>query len=99
MVSKKIAGYPNIPIATELGYKQGLHSGWFAFYGPAGLPEEVKKVLIPAIEKVIKHPELKAKVEKMGYSVDHKGPAELSKMVTEEYETANSIATKIGLRK
>ena len=99
MVSRKMAGYPNIPTATELGYKQGLLSGWFAFYGPAGLPEEVKKVLVPAIEKVIKNPELKAKVEKMGYAVDHKGPAELSKLLTDEYETANSIAMKIGLKK
>ncbi len=99
LVSKKMAGYPNIPTATELGYKQGLLSGWFAFDGPAGLPEEVKKVLIPALEKVLKNPELKAKVEKMGYAVEYKGPAELNKLVADEYETANSIATKIGLKK
>jgi tripartite-type tricarboxylate transporter receptor subunit TctC len=55
--------------------------------------------LLPAIEKVIKNPELKAKVEKMGYSVDYKGPAELGKLVADEYETANSIAIKIGLKK
>ncbi len=82
-----------------MGYKQGLLSGWIAFYGPAGLPEEVKKILIPALEKVLKNPELKAKVEKMGYAVEYKGPAELSKLVVDEYETANSIATKIGLKK
>jgi tripartite-type tricarboxylate transporter receptor subunit TctC len=99
LVSKKMAGYPNLPTATELGYKQGLLSGWFAFYGPAGLPEEVKKVLVPSLEKVLKNPELKAKVEKMGYAVEYKGPAELSRLVADEYETTNSIATKIGLKK
>ena len=99
LVSRKMAGYPNIPTATELGYKQGLLSGWFAFYGPAGLPEEVKKVLVPALEKALKNPELKAKVEKMGYSVEYKGPAELGNLLNEEYERANSIAIKIGLKK
>jgi tripartite-type tricarboxylate transporter receptor subunit TctC len=99
LLTKKMSEYPHIPTATELGYKQGLLSGWFAFYGPAGLPEEVKKILIPAIEKVIKNPELKAKVEKMGFVVDYKSPAELKKLVIDEYETANAIAIKIGLRK
>jgi tripartite-type tricarboxylate transporter receptor subunit TctC len=99
MISKKVSGYPQYPTATELGYKQGLLSTWFAFYAPTGLPEEVKKVLVPAIEKVIKNPELKTKVEKMGYAVDYKSPAELKKLSMDDYEAANSIAIKIGLKK
>jgi tripartite-type tricarboxylate transporter receptor subunit TctC len=99
LVSKKMSGYPQIPIATELGYKEDFLSGWFAFYAPAGLPEEVRKVLVPAIEKVVKNPELKAKVEKMGYAVDYKSPGELNKVAQEDYETTNAIATRLGLRK
>jgi tripartite-type tricarboxylate transporter receptor subunit TctC len=100
LVSKKMAGFPNIPTMTELGYKQDLLTAWMALFAPAGLPEEVKKVLVPAIEKAIKNPELKAKIEKMGgYLVDYKSPAELKKLVAEDYETANAIAKKIGLRK
>ena len=99
LVSKKIPEYPNIPTATELGYKQGLLSTWFGFYGPSGIPEEVKKVLVPAIEKAIKNPELKAKLEKLGYVVDYKTPLEQDKVKVEDYETANAIALKIGLRK
>jgi tripartite-type tricarboxylate transporter receptor subunit TctC len=100
LVSKKMAGYPNIPTMTELGYKQDLLTAWMALFAPAGLPEEVKKVLVPAIEKAIKNPELKTKIEKMGgYLVDYKSPEELKKLVAEDYETANAIAKKIGLRK
>lgn len=99
LLSKKMPGYPQIPTAKELGYKQDLLTGFFAFYGPAGLPEEVKRVLIPAIEKVVKNPELKAKVEKMGFIVEYKSPSDMRKMVSEDYETANAIAKKIGLKK
>ena len=99
LISKKVPGYPQYSTATELGYKQGLLSTWFAFYAPTGLPEEVKKVLVPAIEKVIKNPELKAKVDKMGYAVDYKSPAELKKLSIDDYESANTIAIKIGLKK
>jgi tripartite-type tricarboxylate transporter receptor subunit TctC len=100
LVSKKMSGFPNIPTMTELGYKQDLLTAWMALFAPAGLPEEVKKVLVPAVEKAIKNPELKAKIEKMGgYLVDYKSPAELKKLVAEDYETAHAIAKKIGLRK
>jgi tripartite-type tricarboxylate transporter receptor subunit TctC len=99
LMSKKMPEFPNIPTITELGYKQDLLTAWMGLFGPAGLPEEVKKVLVPAIEKAIKNPESKAKLEKMGYVVDYKSPAELKKMMVEEYQVANAIALKIGLRK
>jgi tripartite-type tricarboxylate transporter receptor subunit TctC len=99
LVSIKTPQFPNIPMLSELGYKQELPASWFAMYGPAGLPEEVKKVLIPAIEKAVKNPELKAKLEKMHFTVIYKSPAELKKLAAEEYETALAIAKKVGLRK
>ena len=99
LVSKKMSNHPQYPTATELGYKQDLFTGFFAFYAPSGLPEDVKKILIPAIEKVVKNPELKSKVDKMGFAVEYKSPAELKKMVLEDYELANEIALKIGLKK
>jgi tripartite-type tricarboxylate transporter receptor subunit TctC len=68
-------------------------------YSPSGLPEEVKKVLVPAVEKAMKNPESKAKIEKMKFIVDYKSPAEMKKRVAEEYERAVQIADKVGLRK
>ena len=99
LISKKMPESPDIPTATELGYKQGLLSTWFAFYGPSGMPDEVKKTLVSAIEKAVKNPELKGKVDKMGFLVDYKSPSDLNKLVKEDYETANAIAIRIGLRK
>lgn len=99
LLSKKVPDLPNVPTLSELGYKQDLLSAWFAFFAPAGVPEEVKRVLVPAIEKAIKNPELKAKIEKLGCIVDYKSPAELKKLMVEDYERANAIALKIGLRK
>jgi len=96
--TSKVPDLPNIPILTELGYKQELFTSWFGMYGPAGLPEEVKNVLIPAVEKAVKNPELKAKVEKMDFVVQYKPPAEQKKLAADEYEKAVAIAIKVGLR-
>ena len=97
LLTNKMTEFPNVPTMAELGYKHGLPFVWFAMYGPAGLPEEVKKVLIPAIEKAIKNPGLKARIEKMQSVVEYKSPTELKKMVSEEYESALAIANKVGL--
>jgi tripartite-type tricarboxylate transporter receptor subunit TctC len=97
--TSKIPGLPNVPTLTELGYKQELFTAWFGMYGPAGLPEEVKKVLIPAVEKAVKNPELKAKIEKLDFVVHYRTPAEQKKLAADEYEKAVAIAIKVGLRR
>jgi len=99
LLTNKMREYPNVSTITELGYKQDLLSAWFALYAPAGISEEVKKVLVPAIEKTIKNPELEAKIEKLGFIVDYKSPTELKRLMMSDYETARSLAVKLGLSK
>jgi tripartite-type tricarboxylate transporter receptor subunit TctC len=99
LVSRRVSSLPNLPTIAELGYKRDLLSGWHAMFGPAGMPDEVKKILIPAIEKAVKHPEGKSKIEKMGYVVEYKSPEELRKLIIDDYETAKAIAVKLGLSK
>ena len=99
LVNQKVADLPNIPTLQQLGYSRDLPSAWFGLFAPAGVPEEVKKVLIPAIEKAIKNPELEAKVQKLGFIAQYKSPAELKKLIIRDYEEARSIAIKIGLSK
>lgn len=100
LTSKKMKDFANVPTFKELGYKQDLPSPWFALYAPAGIPDEVKKVLVPAIKQAVSNPETEAKLNEMGGSlVEYKSPAELRKIMVDEYEAISAIAKKIGLRK
>ncbi|MFC1581022.1 Bug family tripartite tricarboxylate transporter substrate binding protein [Thermodesulfobacteriota bacterium] len=99
LLSKKMAEFPDVPSIRDLGFKQDLPSIWFAWYGPSGMPENVKKALVPAVKKAINNPAIVEKFEKMGYVVDYKGPSELRKLVKEEFKSASEIADKLGLRK
>ena len=100
LTSKKMMDFPNVPTLNELGYKQELPSPWFAMYGPAGIPEQVKNILVPAIKKAINDPEVIARISKIGGSViDYKSPEMLKKITAEELETISAIARKLGLRK
>ena len=99
LLTSKVAKYSHVPTLTELGYKQELITGWLSFFAPAGIPEEVKKVWVAAIEKAMKNPELKSKIEKVDFFPEYKSPAEFKTMLAAEYERANVLAVKIGLRK
>jgi len=97
LITNKMPAFPQIPTITELGYKEGLFATWFAIYAPAGIPEEARKVLVPAIEKAVHL--TKPKVDRMGSLAEYKSPAEIKKMTEEDYKKALEIAKKIGLRK
>jgi len=97
LVDPKKPDYPEIPTLQELGYKQGLPATWFAVWAPAGIPEEARKALVPAIEKAVNN--TKPKIEKLGSICQYKGPADLRKLQAEEYKQVYDIAVKIGLRK
>ena len=61
LITRKWSELPDVPTLTELGYKKELDSGWFAFYAPAGVPEEVKAALVPAFEKIAQEPGIESK--------------------------------------
>jgi len=97
LIDPKKPNYPEIPTLKELGYKQGLPATWFALWAPAGVPEEVKKVLIPAVEKAVKA--TKPKIDALGSICEYKDPEELRKLRDDEYKQMYEIAIRIGLRK
>jgi tripartite-type tricarboxylate transporter receptor subunit TctC len=97
LTNLKIPLAPEIPTTTELGYKQGLPTTWFAIYAPAGIPDEARKVLVPAVEKAVKN--TKSNVDQQGNLCQYMSPPELREMQEEQYKQIYEIAGKIGLRK
>lgn len=97
VITNKMPGYGDIPTVTELGYKQSLPGGWFGMYAPAGIPEEARKVLIPAVEKAVKA--TKPKIDALGNLCEYKSPAEVKKITEDESKRALEISKKMGLRK
>ena len=97
IIDPKRVESPEIPTLQELGYRSSLPAVWFGVWAPTGLPEDVRAVLVPAIEKAVRL--TKPKVEQMGNTLDYRSPVEHKKLQEEEYRQAYQIAVKIGLRK
>lgn len=99
LLDRKVADLPEIPTLRELGYSRDLPSPWAGVYGPAGIPEEAKKILIPATEKAIKTPDLMSRMQKMWFIPIYKSPAEQKHLLAEDYENARALAKKMGVTK
>ena len=91
LVSKQNPDYPKVPTLRELGYKRDISSVWFGFFLPAGVPDSVKQVLAPALEKAIKSPELVATFQGLGTVADYRSAAEFKTMMTDEYAMVKKI--------
>ncbi len=94
LVDRKLSDLPNVPTLRELGYNRDLPSPWAGIYGPAGLPEEVKKVLVPAIEQAMKSPEINAKLKELYFLPTYKAPADHRQLLVEDYENAKAMIKK-----
>jgi len=95
LADQKVAALPDIPTLTQLGYKQDLPPTYFGFAAPAGIPEEARKVLVPAIEKASRNPELAEKLKKIWFIPNYKSPAEFKQLVIRDYENACAIVKKM----
>lgn len=91
LISQKVKEYPNIPTMKELGYKHDIFPVRFAFYGPAGLPDHVKKVLAEPIQKSIKAPEVVSAMQQLGAIEDYKPGEEFRKLLAEEHGLAGKL--------
>jgi tripartite-type tricarboxylate transporter receptor subunit TctC len=99
LLTQKVPDLPDIPTLQDLGYARGIPVNFLAFFGPAGIPEEAKKVLIPAIEKAAKNPDLMAKLRKMWIIPNYRPPAELKQLMIEDYENAKQVVKRMGVTK
>lgn len=98
-LSSKWPAFPDMPTLTELGYSQPLFGIWTGFLAPAGVPAEVTKVLVPALERVVRSPELAARLKPLGIAADYSPPDKMLAEMREEHARVLDIAQKSGLVK
>ena len=99
LVSSKSPPFPDVPMLTEVGYRQNIYGVWYGFFAPAGVSKEVIAALVPAIEKAVKEPTYVAKLGALGMVQDYVPPDKLAMEMREEYKSVEEIAKKAGLVK
>jgi tripartite-type tricarboxylate transporter receptor subunit TctC len=88
---------PDVPtIAESVPDFGGL--GWFAFFGPKGMPPEVTQRLNTEINKIYRTPEFAAFLDSAGYEPVIASPESLTKTVATDYAAWGKAIKAAGLK-
>lgn len=98
MTEKRWEDYPNVPTFADLGYPEVKMTSWYGIAAPAAVPKEVSEKLKAALEKTIKHPDVRKMLVHIGYTPTYKDAQEFSKFVSEEERKFQRIAKEGNIR-
>lgn len=89
---------PDVPTLSESGYKGAEVANWFAVYAPAATPPAVVKKLNAAFIKVKSQPEMKAKLEGMGFDLLFATPEQEADFMRAELVRWARVAAYAGIK-
>jgi tripartite-type tricarboxylate transporter receptor subunit TctC len=90
--------FPDIPTINELGYAQANTPIWQGFYGPMGIPEEIRAKLHKTVAEISEQPELKARLLTMGFATRTIPLAEMRKFYLDDDALHKKIIREANIK-
>ncbi len=84
--------FPDVPTMAELGYPDVEAVTWVGVYAPAGTPREIVNRLNSEIVRIIRQPDLKAKLDQQGLILAGGPPEELGQLISAEIKRWTGVA-------
>jgi tripartite-type tricarboxylate transporter receptor subunit TctC len=95
---KRVDDLPQVPTIAESGYKGFEAVTWFGILGPANLPKDVVTKLNADINKALKDPELKKKMDAQGADVLGGTPDQFAKLIRDDIAHWGTIVKESGAK-
>jgi tripartite-type tricarboxylate transporter receptor subunit TctC len=89
---------PNVPTLEEQGVTGANASSWAGFFAPAATPQPVLDRLSGEIMTSLKKPDVVAKIDQLGFTVEPRDPASFRPYQIEEIKTWVKIAKDAGIQ-
>ena len=89
---------PDIPTMAESGLPGVTSTSYFGIFGPPGLPKEIVAKINGAMNESLKSPELRAAMEKLGFTPHPVSPEEFAALVKSENEKWVPVVKKTGFK-
>jgi tripartite-type tricarboxylate transporter receptor subunit TctC len=97
--SQRHPAMPEVPTTAEAGLPQYKHDGgWFALFGPAGLPSPIAEKLASEVRKAMQDPGVQDRLQKIGVFPVADSPAEFKKFYLSEIKTYADQARMAGIK-
>lgn len=90
-ISSPSSEFPTVPTLRQLGYKADLLGVWFGFFLPAGVPQNVVDMLVPALEKVTRNASISAQLLPVGIVQEWGSSKALADEIANEYRVVKDL--------
>jgi tripartite-type tricarboxylate transporter receptor subunit TctC len=90
---------PNVPTAKESGLPDYVVTSWNALSAPAGLPDDVLKILNREINAALADPDLQVKAKQFGMNARGSTPEEMRARMARDIDRWAGVIEKAGIAK
>jgi tripartite-type tricarboxylate transporter receptor subunit TctC len=94
---KRLPQFPDVPTVSESGLPGFFFNSWFAILAPAGTPKDVIARLNAEVLKAVGDPEVRHKLEELGFTVRGTSPEELGVLTREQLAKYARVIKEMGI--
>ncbi|MGO4329930.1 Bug family tripartite tricarboxylate transporter substrate binding protein [Cupriavidus sp. 2TAF22] len=95
---KRSPALPNLPTMEEAGIKGFEYAPWYGFFAPAGTPPAVVQKLHEAVGKVLRDPEVVAKLSREGIEVEAMSRERFAGIVEADTQRWGKTIRQLGIK-
>jgi len=96
--AKRMAQAPEIPTVAESGMTGFEFVSWYGLWAPKGLPAEITAKLQSEVAKIVADPEVKKRLETLGFDPVGSSSAEFASFITSEMDKSSKIITDAKIK-
>ncbi len=92
-----LSQFPDVPTVSESGLPGFFFNSWFTLLAPAGTPKDIIARLNAEVLKALDNPEVRRKLEDLGFAVRGSSPEELGAMRRKQLAKYAHAIKKMGI--
>jgi len=89
--------FPSTPTLEESGFGRLPITSWAGVLGPKGMPADVVARISSAFTRAASDPQVQAQMDKLGFPLEHGGPAQLRQLMDEQLKVHAQLVKQAGL--
>jgi tripartite-type tricarboxylate transporter receptor subunit TctC len=93
----RLPQFPDVPTVSESGLPGFFFNSWFTVMAPAGTPKDIIARLNAEIVKGVGDPEIRRKLEDLGFAVRGSSPEELPVMTRDQLAKYARLIKEMGI--
>ena len=94
---KRLPQFPDVPTVAESGLPGFFFNSWFAMLAPAGTPKDIIDRLNAEVLTAVGDPEVRHKLEDLGFSVRGTSPDELGVLTQQQLASYARVIKEMGI--